>query len=114
MGTWKRHAAGVRSRMPWTGHALTLAALSREADLHFITCAGPMGADLLQKSGCTDSETVYTFTGESSASDTVEAARRIRDAGARHSSSSAAGTGLPGTSSPRSGGTSPFLAFPPG
>lgn len=62
--------------------SLTLAALSHDADLHFITCAGPMGADLLQKSGCTDYETVYTFSGESSARDTMEAARRIRNAGA--------------------------------
>jgi predicted polyphosphate/ATP-dependent NAD kinase len=61
---------------------LTLAALSGEKDLHFITCAGPMGADLLEKSGCKDYETIYTFTGESSARDTIEAARRIRDAGA--------------------------------
>lgn len=61
---------------------LTLAALSREPDLHFITCAGPMGADLLQKNDFSDFEAVYTFTGESSVRDTVEAARRIRDAGA--------------------------------
>jgi predicted polyphosphate/ATP-dependent NAD kinase len=62
--------------------ARTLAPLSRETDVHFITCSGAMGADILQKTGCTDYETVYTFTGESSARDTMEAARRIRDAGA--------------------------------
>ncbi|MDP3563986.1 MAG: ATP-NAD kinase family protein [Methanoregula sp.] len=62
--------------------SLTLAVLSHEPDLHFITCTGPMGADLLQKTGCTDYETVYTFNGESSAGDTMEAALRIRDAGA--------------------------------
>jgi predicted polyphosphate/ATP-dependent NAD kinase len=61
---------------------LTISALSHKTDLHFITCAGPMGADLLQKTGITDYETVYTFSGESSARDTMEAARRIRDAGA--------------------------------
>lgn len=58
-----------------------LAPLARENGLHFITCSGAMGADLLQDL-CLPFDSVYQVSGESSARDTAEAARRIRDAGA--------------------------------
>lgn len=56
--------------------------LSRTPDLSFITCAGPMGADALNAAGIADYEIVYSPPAESTAGDTMQAARRIHDAGA--------------------------------
>ena len=61
---------------------ITLNLLSREIGLHFITCSGAMGGDLLKKSGFEEFEILYTFSGESNAQDTKAAARKFRDAGA--------------------------------
>ncbi|MFA6224769.1 MAG: NAD(+)/NADH kinase [Methanoregula sp.] len=60
---------------------ITLTLLAREKGLHFITCSGPMGADLLRETGFTGFEILYTFSGESSALDTKTAARRFKEAG---------------------------------
>ena len=60
---------------------ITLALLSREPGLHFITCSGAMGGDILQEAGMKEYEILYTFSGESSALDTKAAARRFREAG---------------------------------
>ena len=60
---------------------ITLSRLAREKGLHFITCSGPMGADILRETGITEFEILYTFFGESSALDTKAAARRFREAG---------------------------------
>jgi predicted polyphosphate/ATP-dependent NAD kinase len=60
---------------------ITLSLLAREKGLHFITCSGAMGGDILLETGFTDFEIVYTFFGESSAEDTRAAARRFREAG---------------------------------
>jgi predicted polyphosphate/ATP-dependent NAD kinase len=61
---------------------ITLRLLARESSLHFITCSGAMGGDLLRETGFPEFEILYTFSGESSARDTQAAARRFRDAGA--------------------------------
>ena len=60
---------------------IALRLLAREKDLHFITCSGAMGGDILQTAGCPDVEIVYTYPGESSAMDTVAATRRLMEAG---------------------------------
>ncbi|MDD1686215.1 ATP-NAD kinase family protein [Methanoregula sp.] len=60
---------------------MALAPLARNTGLHFVTCSGAMGQDVLQEAGCEDPEVIYTFSGESSARDTKEAARRLLDAG---------------------------------
>ena len=60
---------------------ITLDLLSREPGLHFITCSGAMGGDLLKEAGMREYEILYTFSGESSAADTKDAARRFREAG---------------------------------
>jgi predicted polyphosphate/ATP-dependent NAD kinase len=60
---------------------ITLTRLAREKGLHFITCSGAMGGDILQKTGFEEFEILYTFSGESSARDTKAAARRFREAG---------------------------------
>ncbi|MDO9324035.1 MAG: NAD(+)/NADH kinase [Methanoregula sp.] len=60
---------------------ITLVRLASEKGLHFITCSGPMGADILRQSGFTDFEIPYTFSGDSNALDTKAAARRFREAG---------------------------------
>jgi predicted polyphosphate/ATP-dependent NAD kinase len=60
---------------------ITLSRLAREKKLHFITCSGPMGADILRQTGFTEFEILYSFSGESSALDTKAAARRFREAG---------------------------------
>ncbi|MFA4860188.1 ATP-NAD kinase family protein [Methanoregula sp.] len=54
---------------------ITLRHLARAKDLHFLTCSGAMGEDLLREAGIGDFETGYTFSGESSARDTMAAAR---------------------------------------
>ncbi len=59
-----------------------LTPLIRENGIHFITCSGPMGADLLQELGIRNFSQAYTFSGESSGCDTTQASRKIRDAGA--------------------------------
>jgi predicted polyphosphate/ATP-dependent NAD kinase len=60
---------------------ITLALLSRENGLHFITCSGAMGGDILQEAGMKEYEILYNFSGESRASDTKAAANRFREAG---------------------------------
>jgi len=60
---------------------IALRLLALEKDLHFITCYGAMGEDILQNAGCPDFETVYSWAGESSARDTIAAARRLMEAG---------------------------------
>jgi predicted polyphosphate/ATP-dependent NAD kinase len=66
--------AGDRAR-------ITLTLLAQEKELHFITCSGAMGGDLLHETGCKEFEILYRFSGESSARDTKAAVRRFRDAG---------------------------------
>jgi predicted polyphosphate/ATP-dependent NAD kinase len=60
---------------------ITLELLAREPGLHFISCSGAMGEDILKQCGCKDYEILYTFSGESSARDTKAASRRFREAG---------------------------------
>ena len=60
---------------------ITLTWLAREKELHFITCSGPMGADILRETGFKEFEIMYSFSGESSARDTKAAAHRFRAAG---------------------------------
>jgi predicted polyphosphate/ATP-dependent NAD kinase len=60
---------------------LTLELLARETGLHFISCSGPMGEDVLRNAGCRDFEILYTYSGESSAWHTQAAARRFIGAG---------------------------------
>jgi predicted polyphosphate/ATP-dependent NAD kinase len=60
---------------------ITLELLARETGLHFISCSGAMGEDILQRAGCKDFEILYTFSGESSARDTKAAARRFVEEG---------------------------------
>lgn len=60
---------------------IALLLLKGEPGIRFITCSGAMGADLLQELGFSF-DTPYRFSGESSARDTREAARRLKDAGA--------------------------------
>jgi predicted polyphosphate/ATP-dependent NAD kinase len=59
-----------------------LALLGKARDLVFITSSGPMGSDVLDRAGITTYEVMYTPGAETTAGDTQEAARRIRDAGA--------------------------------
>jgi Uncharacterized conserved protein len=59
---------------------ITLTLLSQKKDLHFITCSGAMGADILNEAGIQEFEILYTFSGQSSARDTQAAARRFREA----------------------------------
>jgi predicted polyphosphate/ATP-dependent NAD kinase len=56
---------------------ITLDLLKGETGLHFITCSGVMGAELLRDVGGKDVEILYTFSGESSAEDTKQAAGRF-------------------------------------
>nr|WP_319377083.1 ATP-NAD kinase family protein [uncultured Methanoregula sp.] len=56
---------------------LTLEALSHESDLHFITCSGAMGEEILREAGCRDYEVVYTSPDETGARDTIAAAHRL-------------------------------------
>jgi predicted polyphosphate/ATP-dependent NAD kinase len=60
---------------------ITFENLARETGLHFISCSGAMGEDILKKTGCKDFEILYTFSGESSAQDTKDAARMFLKAG---------------------------------
>jgi predicted polyphosphate/ATP-dependent NAD kinase len=60
---------------------ITLELLAREPGLHFISCSGAMGENILQKTGWKDFEILYTVSGESTAQDTKAAARRFREAG---------------------------------
>lgn len=60
---------------------ITLNLLAQEKGLHFITCSGTMGGDLLQEAGCKEFEILYTFSGESSAQDTIAASCHFRKAG---------------------------------
>jgi predicted polyphosphate/ATP-dependent NAD kinase len=60
---------------------ITLELLAQETGLHFISCSGTMGEDILRKTGCKDFEILHTVSGESSAWDTQAAARRFREAG---------------------------------
>nr|WP_320162157.1 ATP-NAD kinase family protein [uncultured Methanoregula sp.] len=58
---------------------ITLRLLAREKDLHFITCSGAMGEDILRDAGCQDYEIAYHYQGESSARDTKAAARQLME-----------------------------------
>jgi predicted polyphosphate/ATP-dependent NAD kinase len=60
---------------------ITFTLLARENGLHFITCSGAMGGDILQETGVKGFEVLYTVSAESSALDTKAAARRFREAG---------------------------------
>jgi predicted polyphosphate/ATP-dependent NAD kinase len=60
---------------------ITLALLLVEKEVHFITCSGAMGGDLLRKIGFKEFDILYTFSGQSSAHDTRVAARRYKEAG---------------------------------
>ncbi|MFA6332117.1 MAG: ATP-NAD kinase family protein [Methanoregula sp.] len=59
---------------------MALAPLARNPALHFVTCSGAMGQDVLREVRCENPEVIYTFSGESSARDTREAARQLMDA----------------------------------
>ncbi|MFA4877130.1 MAG: ATP-NAD kinase family protein [Methanoregula sp.] len=58
---------------------ITLMLLSREKDLHFLTCSGAMGEEILRDAGCPDYEIVYTYTGDSTSRDTRAAALRLAE-----------------------------------
>jgi len=60
---------------------ITLELLARETGLHFISCSGAMGEDLLSETGCKDFEILYTYSGESSSGDTKKAVRTFLRAG---------------------------------
>jgi predicted polyphosphate/ATP-dependent NAD kinase len=60
---------------------ITLSRLAREQELHFVTCSGSMGADILQETGFKEFEILYSFSGQSSVLDTKAAARRFKEAG---------------------------------
>src|SRR5579871_167059 len=49
--------------------------------IHWLTCAGAMGADVLRAAGFTDVEIVHRARGRSSADDTRKAAAAYRAAG---------------------------------
>ena len=59
---------------------ITLTRLAREKGLHFITCSGLMGEDILREAGIKNFEILYTFSGTSSARDTKAASRRFKEA----------------------------------
>lgn len=59
---------------------ITLTRLARENGVHFITCSGAMGEDILRETGFTGFEIQYSFSGESSAQDTKAAVRRFMEA----------------------------------
>ena len=61
---------------------ITLSILAREEGLHFTTCSGAMGEDILKESGIRKFEILYRYSGESTAGDTRAAAAGLRDAGA--------------------------------
>ena len=52
------------------------------AAIHWLTCAGPMGADCLGDAGFTDLEIVHAARGHSTAADTKQAAAAFRAGGA--------------------------------
>jgi predicted polyphosphate/ATP-dependent NAD kinase len=60
---------------------ITLELLARETGLHFISCSGAMGEDILSETGCKDFEILYTYSGESSSADTKKAVRTFLRAG---------------------------------
>jgi predicted polyphosphate/ATP-dependent NAD kinase len=60
---------------------ITLELLARKTGLHFISCSGAMGEDILRKAGCKDFDILYTFTGESSSADTKKAVRTFLESG---------------------------------
>ncbi|HSQ93130.1 MAG TPA: ATP-NAD kinase family protein [Methanoregula sp.] len=72
-----RRRGAVPHAMDRAGRTLEL--LAQKPGLHFISCSGAMGEDILKKAGCRDFEILYTVSGESSARDTKAAARLFRD-----------------------------------
>jgi predicted polyphosphate/ATP-dependent NAD kinase len=60
---------------------ITLELLARKNGLHFVTCSGAMGEDILKKAGCRDFEVLYTLSGESSSRDTKNAVRTFLESG---------------------------------
>jgi predicted polyphosphate/ATP-dependent NAD kinase len=60
---------------------ITLELLAKKSGLKFLTCAGPMGEEILRAAGIENYEICYQYEGESSADDTQHAAQRFRTAG---------------------------------
>ena len=60
---------------------IALEPLARETGLHFISCSGSMGEDILRKAGCKDFEIRYTHSRESSSADTKKAVRTFLESG---------------------------------
>jgi len=61
---------------------ITLGLLAENPEIHWITCSGVMGGDVLSRAGIGNYEAVYTPDPESTSRDTMGAAQRIHDAGA--------------------------------
>ncbi len=60
---------------------ITLALLSHDKRLDFVTCSGAMGEDTLMETGIQKYQVLYHFKGESSAQDTRQAAQMFLKAG---------------------------------
>ena len=60
---------------------ITLALLSHDKRLDFVTCSGAMGEDTLKETGIQGYQVLYHFKGESSAQNTRQAARLFLEAG---------------------------------
>jgi predicted polyphosphate/ATP-dependent NAD kinase len=60
---------------------IALALLAKKTDLAFVTCSGPMGEDSLKEAGIAGYRVLYTYTGESSSSDTKAAVRTFVESG---------------------------------
>ncbi len=60
---------------------ITLTYLSRKAGLSFVTCSGAMGEETLKKAGVPDYKVLYSYTSESRAEDTRQAAQAFHNAG---------------------------------
>ena len=60
----------------------TIAILSRNPDIFFLTCSGAMGEDALRAAGCRNFSVEYLSAEHSSGNDTKTAAAKFRDLGA--------------------------------
>jgi predicted polyphosphate/ATP-dependent NAD kinase len=60
---------------------ITLALLSHDKSLEFVTCSGAMGEDTLRETGIQKYQVLYHFKGESSAQNTRQAAHMFLEAG---------------------------------
>jgi len=56
---------------------ITLALLSHDKSLEFVTCSGAMGEDTLKETGIQQYQVLYHFKGESSAQNTRQAAQHV-------------------------------------